>query len=138
MGVILDSSVLIAEERGKFDLAGFLGDHPGEQPLIATITASELLHGVERAADPVRKAKRSRYVEQLLSHIAVIPFSLGQARVHAKIWAELSSRGETIGPHDLIIAAAALTLRFPVATLNASEFRRASGLSVIDASPFRR
>jgi tRNA(fMet)-specific endonuclease VapC len=116
MGLILDSSILIADERGKFNLPGFLALHPGEQPLIAAISASELLHGVERADSPARKARRSNHVEETLRHVAVIPFGLAQARVHAKIWAELSRTGQIIGPHDLIIAAAGLSLKFPVAT----------------------
>ena len=58
MGLILDSSLLIADERGKFDLPGFLRQFSGRQPMIAAITASELLHGVERAQDAARKGKK--------------------------------------------------------------------------------
>ena len=47
MGVILDSSVLVAFERRRFDFERFLGDH--STPAIASITAAELLIGVERA-----------------------------------------------------------------------------------------
>ncbi len=56
MGLILDSSLLIADERGKFDLAGFLAtlDEPVS---ITAITASELLHGCHRAAN-VRQGKK--------------------------------------------------------------------------------
>jgi hypothetical protein len=32
MGLILDSSLLIADERGKFDMAGFLRQFPGSEP----------------------------------------------------------------------------------------------------------
>ncbi|MEQ2006382.1 MAG: hypothetical protein ABMA26_06265 [Limisphaerales bacterium] len=56
MGLIFDTSVLIADERGKFDMAGFLRQFPASQPLITAITASELLHGIERARDSGRKA----------------------------------------------------------------------------------
>ena len=38
MGLILDTSVLIADERGKFDMPGFLRQFPAPQPLIAAIT----------------------------------------------------------------------------------------------------
>ena len=58
MGLILDSSILIADERGKFDMPGFLRQFSSQPPLITAITASELLHGVERAADANRKARR--------------------------------------------------------------------------------
>jgi len=53
MGVILDSSVLIAAERKRFDLVGFLSAHANDTIFITAITASELLHGCERATDPV-------------------------------------------------------------------------------------
>jgi hypothetical protein len=43
MGLILDTSLLIADERGKFDMPGFLLRFPGVQPLITAITASEFL-----------------------------------------------------------------------------------------------
>ncbi|GDY19833.1 hypothetical protein LBMAG56_11780 [Verrucomicrobiota bacterium] len=45
MGIILDSSVLIAAERGRLDLPKLLAAHPSDPFLIAAITASELLHG---------------------------------------------------------------------------------------------
>jgi predicted nucleic acid-binding protein len=138
MGLILDSSLLIADERGKFDMAGFLRQFSGLQPVIAAITASELLHGVERAQDAARKARRQRHVEQILAALSIQPFDLAQARVHAQIWAELETRGQMIGPHDLQIAAAGLALGHEVATLNVQEFQRVTGLKVVDATPFRR
>jgi tRNA(fMet)-specific endonuclease VapC len=63
MGLILDTSILIADERGKFDMPGLLRQFPSPQPVIAAITASELLHGVERAQDPARRARRQQHVE---------------------------------------------------------------------------
>jgi tRNA(fMet)-specific endonuclease VapC len=138
MGLILDSSLLIADERGKFDMPGFLRRYSGQQPAIAAITASELLHGVERAQDATRKARRQHHVEQILSSISILPFDLSQARIHARIWAELETRGKMIGPHDLLIAAAGLALGHEVATLNIQEFQRVAGLEVWDATAFYR
>ena len=48
---MLDTSLLIADERGKFDMPGFLRWFPSPQMLISAIAASELLHGIERARD---------------------------------------------------------------------------------------
>ena len=138
MGLILDTSVLIADERGTFDMPGFLGRFSSPQPLIAAITASELLHGVERAADPVRRARRQQHVEQILASVMVQPFDLTLARCHARIWADLEVRGLMIGAHDLQIAATALASAHEVATLNVKEFQRVPGLRVVDATPFRR
>jgi tRNA(fMet)-specific endonuclease VapC len=138
MGLILDSSLLIAHERGKFDMPGFLRQFPALQPIISVITASELLHGVERAHDELRRARRSGHVEQVLATIAIQPFDLTQARVHARIWADLESTGRMIGVHDLQIAAAAIALGHKLATLNVQEFQRVPGLEVIDAALFGR
>jgi predicted nucleic acid-binding protein len=105
MGLILDTSVFVAEERRRFDMPGFLNQFPNEQPAITAITASELLHGVARADDAARKQKRSTYVEQIPARLLILPFDLPQARSHAQLWAELSARGVMVGPHDLQIAA---------------------------------
>ena len=138
MGLILDSSLLIADERGQFDMAEFLRQFSNAQPVIAAITASELLHGVERAVDAARKERRRRHMEQILSVILIEPFDLAVARVHARIWAELEMRGQIIGAHDLQIAATGLSLGHEIATLNLREFQRVTGLKVIDATPFHR
>jgi tRNA(fMet)-specific endonuclease VapC len=137
MGLILDTSLLIAQERGKFDLAAFLRQFPQEQPMITAITASELLHGVERAQDTAVRAKRQKHVEEILGALIVQPFDLAQARVHARIWADLAARGQMIGPHDLQIAAAGIALGHAVGTLNVQEFKRVPNLKIVDASPFR-
>ena len=137
MGLILDTSILIADERGKFDVPGFLRQFPSPQPLIAAITASELLHGVERAQDPARRAGRQRHVEQILASLTVQAFDLAQARCHARIWSDLVTRGLMIGAHDLQIAAAGLALGHDVATLNVGEFQHIAGLRLVDATPFR-
>jgi predicted nucleic acid-binding protein len=136
MGLILDTSILIADERGKFDMPGLLRQFPSPQPVIAAITASELLHGVERAQDPARRARRQQHVEQILASVFVQAFDLAQARCHARLWADLETRGLVIGPHDLQIAAAGLALGHDVATLNLSEFQRVAGLHVVDATSF--
>jgi tRNA(fMet)-specific endonuclease VapC len=138
MGLILGSSLLIADERGKFDVPGFLRQFADRQPVLAAVSASELLHGVERARDPARKARRERHVEQILATLFVQPFDLAQARLHGRIWADLEARGQMIGPHDLQIAAAGLALGHEVATLNVQEFQRVPKLEVVDATPFRR
>lgn len=100
MGLVLDTSVLIADERGKFDMPGFLRQAAEGQPVLAAITASELLHGVERAKEAVRRARRRHHVEQVLASLTVVPFGVAEARRHAQLWADLESRGMMIGPHD--------------------------------------
>lgn len=138
MGVILDTSVLIAAERKRFDLAAFLAEHTGEEVRMASITASELLHGAERASPPSRRVQRLQYVEDAIRDCSVVPFTLAEAREHARLWVELETKGELIGPNDLLIAATAMTLGFSVATLNSAEFQRVLGLQLVEVDRFRR
>lgn len=49
MGVVIDTSVLIAAERGVFDLHGFLTSLDDTPVALSAVTASELLHGVHGA-----------------------------------------------------------------------------------------
>ena len=58
MGAVIDSSVLIAAERGKLDLPRVLADYGDEPIAISAITSSELLHGVHRAAESSRRNRR--------------------------------------------------------------------------------
>lgn len=131
MGLILDSSPLIADEKRKFDLKAFLATR-NETVVIAAITASELLHGVHRAMDAGRRRKRMDHVEWILSEFEVVPFALDEARHHARIWAELASKGQIIGGNDLLIAATALSQGYTLATLNIDEFARVPGLALVE------
>ncbi len=136
MGLILDSSVLIASERGLFQFDAFAESVGDEEMFIAAITASELLHGVERAATPTIKKMRRQLVEQWLGLFTVLDFDLETARHHAVIWAELAKAGLPIGPHDLQIAATARFHDFALATLNTKEFARVPGLNLAIMAPF--
>ena len=129
MGTILDSSVLIAAERGQIDLDAIL-EAVGDEPVaLAAITASELLHGVHRLGG-VARARSALFVEQLLNLLPVVAFDLEAARVHATLSAELRSRGTTVGAHDLMIAATAVYLGYDVTTRDTRSFPRIQGLDV--------
>jgi tRNA(fMet)-specific endonuclease VapC len=138
VGVILDTAVLIAAERGTFDMAGYL-DALGDDPVaLAAISASELLHGVERARDPAVRRARSDFVEGVLANVPVIPFGLAEARVHARIWATLAAAGTPIGAHDLQVAATALVAGSAVATLDDAEFSRVPALAIAPLAGYVR
>jgi tRNA(fMet)-specific endonuclease VapC len=136
MGVILDTSVLIAAEKQRLDLTALFAAHEEETFFIAAITAAELLHGVERAKPVARKQTRSRFVEWILDQVETIDFDLAVARQHAGIWAGLEAAGTVIGPLDLLIAATAIHYGHPLATLNMSEFRHVPGVLLLDVAPF--
>lgn len=128
MGLILDTSLIVAAERGTLRLEAFLNERAAEPVGIAAITASELLHGCHRAPDAGVRARRSAFVEAFLGLVPVLPFGLMEARRHAELWAELTRRGAPIGAHDMLIGATALARGDEVATLNVKDFRRIAGL----------
>ena len=95
-----------------------------------------MLHGVARAQPPARKKERSAFVEALLAKIEAIDFDAEVARRHAELWASQEKLGLLIGPYDLLIAATALHHDHGLVTLNVAEFRRVTGLRLINPSPF--
>ena len=131
MGALIDSSVLIAAERGTLDLDSVLEDYGDVDFALASITASELLHGVHRADSEERRSNREAFVETLLSRLPVIAFDLVAARTHARLWAQLAAGGVTIGTHDLLIAATAIARGLGVVTRDERSFPRIQGLSLI-------
>jgi predicted nucleic acid-binding protein len=138
VGLIVDASVFIEAERGRFDFGALL-ENAGETPVaIASITASELLHGVERAKDQAVRSRRHRFVEGIVGDIPVIPFGLVEAREHARIWAALAARGKLIGPHDMLVAATAIANAGSIVTLNQREFKRVPGATVLPVAQFMR
>jgi len=136
--VILDTSIFIETERGEFDLAGFLESIGDEPVALASISASELLHGVERAKDTDARFRRQQFVEHIIGDFPVLAFGLAEARVHARLWSSLASRGISVGPHDLLIAATAVASGTSVATLNQKEFKRIAEVTVAPIAPFVR
>lgn len=136
MGVIVDTSLLIAGERGVVRFEALLDSLGTDSVAMAAITASELLYGCHRAIDPGIRARRAAYVDALLDAIPVLPFGLAEARRHAQLWAELARAGSVIGPHDMLIGATALARGDSVATLNQREFARIAGLRLLPIDAF--
>ncbi|HEX7436998.1 MAG TPA: PIN domain-containing protein [Caldimonas sp.] len=131
MAVLIDTDLLIDLEQGNDAVESLLGE---EERAISVITVSELLHGALRATGD-RRARRHAFVEHVIGGIQAIPISETVARVHADLWADLAARGETIGAHDLWIAATAVTHGFGVATGDRTDFDRVPGLRVVAAEP---
>lgn len=140
--LVVDTSVLVATERGGLPPDTLHRIQPGARPTVSAITVSELLHGYHRAQPESRRLSRERFIAALLSELEVLPLDLAVAREHARIWADLAEPGEIVGPYDLIIAATAVAYRSPLATLNFREFQKVEGLEVLAlssaATPRRR
>jgi predicted nucleic acid-binding protein len=130
VAVLIDTGLLVDLERGVTnpDVEAVIGE---EDRAISVITVSELLHGVHRSSRGLR-TRRSAFVEHVLAGMRAIEITEQIARVHAEIWAQLATRGEVIGAHDLWIAATALAHGMGLATGNSREFKRVPGLRLIE------
>lgn len=133
MGVLIDTSVLVAAERQEIDWDELLGRGADlaedESVAMAAVSAAELLHGVQRLKG-VAQARAGLYVESILDRIPVLAYDVSVARVHATLSAALSSTGKAVGAHDLIIASTAVAHGYDVATRDLRSFPRIKGLGV--------
>ena len=116
------------------DLEARIRGREEETFFLSVVTASELLHGVHRAKDPVTRARRTAFVEGVLGSMPLLPVEIATARMHARLWADLVEEGRLIGAHDLWLAAACLTHDLRLATANVREFGRVPALEVEDWS----
>jgi tRNA(fMet)-specific endonuclease VapC len=125
--LILDTTILVAAERGRLALDEWIEDD--DDVALAAITAAELLVGVE-LADARRRPRRATYVEGLLTVIPVEPYDLGVARVHAGLLAHTRRSGRPRGAHDLLIAATALDRARTIVTSDSGGFEDLPGVQV--------
>ena len=130
MGTVVDTSVLIAVERGQLN-ASRLRDHEDQATVLAAVTASELLEGVHRAQSAVHRTRRERFVEGTLATFTIVPFGLEIAGVHARLAVELDAAGTRIGEADLMIAATAVWLDYRIATRDLRSFPKIPNLDVV-------
>ena len=135
MGVILDSSILIAGERRKDSVAAILERVQaacGQTPAaLSTVTAVELTHGIYRAKADTDRLRRQAFVEEIFRIVAVYPLTLEVARLAGRIHGEQMGQGNSIDFPDLLIGATALHLGFDLVTLNRKHFQAIPGLKVI-------
>ncbi len=123
--VILDTGILIAFERGKLDVGATLG---ADDAVIASVTAMELLVGVERA-DETRRPLRAVHVEAVLSSVPTIDYTLDVARVHARLAVQAMVSGRPRSAYDMMVAATAVaTDRVLLTTDAAADFGGLPGL----------
>ena len=80
-------------------------------------------------ANSAQRRRREAFVEGLLARLPILSFDAVAARIHARLSAELVANGTAVGPHDLIIAATALTKDYIVTTRDERSFPRMPGVS---------
>jgi predicted nucleic acid-binding protein len=135
MGLILDSSVVIAAERRGDNVAQMLkqivaatGD---QRAVLSSVGLTELVHGIYRAQTAESRSRRDSFIRELLNDVEVYPYTKETALLAGKIDGEERSRGVTIPFGDLLIGATALEVGYTLLTVNVRHFRMVPGLTVV-------
>ena len=135
MGLILDSSFLIAGERGGETvreilkpLHAMLGE---TESGISAVTVVEMTHGIYRSKSTADRERRQAFTEELCRDLTIYPVTLEIAKLAGKLEGEQAARGVSISFEDLLIGTTALYLGYSVATLNSRHFQLIPGLSVV-------
>ena len=135
MGLILDSSVLIAAERkgrnARQALAEIAVRATGEDVAVSVVTLIELAHGVARANTPQRKATRQQFLNELIAALPVHPVTVPVALRAGQIDGENTAQGIRLALSDLLIGVTALELGYRVATGNVRHFQMVPGLGIV-------
>ena len=134
MGLILDTSVLVAaERRGQSPSESFaeICARFGDVPVaISMLTVFELMHGVERARTADQAHRQLVFVDILCAGLTVFPITVEIARLGGRIEGALAAKGVSVALDDLLIGATALHLSFGVETKNTKHFALIPGLVV--------
>ena len=127
MGLVIDTSVLIAAER-----SGVVFDRPTDEAVgLSTVVLMEYWKGVERAESSLRRRQRIDFFERATATFQLLDVTVQTATTAAGVWADLVRAGSAIGTVDLLIAASALERDWSVMTLDVRHFGRVPGLRIV-------
>lgn len=121
MGLILDSSVVIAAERRGDNVAqmlkGIVAATGDQQTVLSSVGLTELVHGIYRAQTVQARGRRDSFIRELLNDVEVYPYTKETALLAGKIDGEQQSRGIIIPFGDLLIGATALEVGYSLLTV---------------------
>jgi predicted nucleic acid-binding protein len=97
VGIILDSSVIIAAERRGRTVREILEQvraAQGEVEVgVSVVTIAELVHGAYRTKDQAQQKRRLEFIERLSSDVPVYPVTLDIARLAGRIEGQQEAMG---------------------------------------------
>lgn len=135
--IVLDTNVvseLMKREAGQ-NVIDWLDGQITDGVFITSVTAAELLHGVQRLPNGQRKARLAHAVGELLDIEfggRILPFDALAAVEYARVLVDRSERGLPVSMADAMIAATALASGVAaVATRNTADFDH-TGVEVVD------
>ena len=98
--------------------------HDG-QMCMSAVTLGELVFGAEHSQQVERNLAD---IEAMAARLEVLPFDTRSAYQFGQIRADISSRGQPIGPYDMMIAGQARAAGLVLVTNNIKEFSKVPGL----------
>ena len=124
---LLDTDTCIDVLRGVAPVVRQLAPLSPDDCCLSSITVFELYSGAFLGAHARSEQIK---IDRFVAPFPVLTFDSNVAMTAAKIRAELSRSGTTIGPFDLLIAAEAIRSGLTLVTSNLAEFRRIPTLRV--------
>ena len=122
--VLVDTSLFIEHLRARGKFSTPLHRLATEcQIETCAIVSGELYYGA-------RSAEMEKQVESQLHSIPIHPYTASMAARMSAIVQELARRNKIQDLRDVMIAATALELQLPVATLNRAHFKQIAGLEL--------
>ena len=135
LGLVLDSSVLIAAERLKLTAAEAVENVQktvGEvQVVLSSVTIAEVGHGIYRANTPEIRERRRLFLDELKATMPIYPVTEATAEIVARVGGEQAVKGINLPLADLMIGACALELGYAIGTSNTRDFSRIPGLKLV-------
>jgi predicted nucleic acid-binding protein len=134
VGIVLDSSVIIAAERRGHTVREILEQMRTAQGdveiALSVVSIAELVHGAYRTKTQAQQQRRLEFIDRLSSDAPVYPVTLEIARLAGRIEGQQEAIGVQLAFEDLLIGATALHLGYAVATLNLRDFQKIPSLSL--------
>jgi predicted nucleic acid-binding protein len=135
LGLVLDSSAVIAAERKKQSIPEFIeaifGAHGQLDLSLSPVTVAELVHGIYRSKTPETGRRRRQFIEELVSLVPVHPVTSQTGWLVGQIEGQEAAKGNVLPFNDLMIAAAAIEQGYAVLTGNVRHFQKIPGLTVV-------
>ena len=138
---IIDTDVLIDLLRNKKEAVAFVSRLQDKNLLLSTtvINQFELHYGAHKSGNPEKNLQATK---KLLNKLQILPLTPKSAQKAGHIFAELETKGQTIGLRDTLIGAIALTREFsvPHTTQNISKKSRtqkSSSARILTAPEFQ-
>ncbi len=109
LGLVLDSSVLVAAERRRLTAAEAVGnvlEVIGSVPVVlSAMTVAEIGHGIYRAATVEIRLRRRRFLHELKATLPIHPLTEATSEIIARVGGDAAAQGSTLPLGDLLIEA---------------------------------